>query len=69
MTIDELRKACETAIAGGIENVTLALPADMKCVGKGWPRGEVICQGEKTKVMRFKALAVLRYIKKAEEGK
>lgn len=66
MTIDELRKACESAIAGGIENITLAMPADVKCAGKGWPRGEVICQGEKTKVMRFMAKAVLRYIKQAE---
>ena len=69
MTIEELKSACESTITSGGEIILLAVPLTsrgytQRLCGKEGPRGEIVCAKEGDyAVCRFKAKAVLKFIK------
>lgn len=74
MTIDELIAACESNMTTGGDVILLTLPPPpgngytMRLLGKRGPRGEIVCTDQQSghSVVRFKASAVLKFIKREQ---
>lgn len=61
MTLEELYLRAHAATQSGVENLTLILPAKRP---KGFPRGELACQGhDGHKVYWVNAKKILRWLK------
>lgn len=69
MTIEELTTACESTINGGGQIIMLTVPLTsrgytQRLCGNEGPRGEIVCAKDGgDAVCRFKAAAVLKFIK------
>lgn len=69
MTIEELKAACESTVSAGGEIIMLAVPLTsrgytQRLCGNEGPRGEIVCaKADDYAVCRFKAKAVLKFIK------
>lgn len=61
MTLEELYLRATAATQQGVENLTLILPAKRP---KGFPRGELACEGHDGKVYWVNAQKILRWLKK-----
>ena len=68
MKPEELRGACEEALAAGREAITVVFPSCFK-PWKSFPRGELLCvNNEGEKVMRMSAQKLLDWLKRAMEA-
>lgn len=66
MTVDELKTQCRDIIASGGEAILLVTKSCRLC-GRRGPIGELLAQHrDGSKVVRFKAAAVLKFIEREE---
>ena len=65
MDVEELKQACRDQLESGGTSIVLVTSSTLLC-GRRGPRGELLCERDGAKVVRFDAAKVLKFILREE---